>query len=130
MKVENLSVMSSSLWPHGLYSTWNSLGQNTECVAFPSSRESSQPRIQTQISHTADRFFTSWATRKALIVPHNFEVMPHLPFKGDSLCSLAIAAISSVGWCMTEVSSQKAAYILKLEVEPSCPIHAAFLKLV
>ena len=26
---ESCSVMSSSLWPHGLYSPWNSLGQNT-----------------------------------------------------------------------------------------------------
>ena len=26
---ENLSVMSYSLWPHGLYSPWNSPGQNT-----------------------------------------------------------------------------------------------------
>ena len=26
---ESLSVMSDSLWPHGLYSPWNSLGQNT-----------------------------------------------------------------------------------------------------
>ena len=27
---ENPSVVSDSLWPHGLYSPWNSLGQNTE----------------------------------------------------------------------------------------------------
>ena len=26
---ENCSVVSDSLWPHGLYSPWNSLGQNT-----------------------------------------------------------------------------------------------------
>ena len=26
---ESRSVMSDSLWPHGLYSPWNSLGQNT-----------------------------------------------------------------------------------------------------
>ena len=36
-----------------------------EWVAFPSSRESSQPRDQTQVSRIAGRFFTSWATRKA-----------------------------------------------------------------
>ena len=30
-----------------------------ECVAFLFSRVSSQPRDQTQVSHTADRFFTS-----------------------------------------------------------------------
>ena len=30
-----------------------------EWVAFPFSRESSQPRDQTQVSHIAGRFFTS-----------------------------------------------------------------------
>ena len=28
-KSVSVSVMSNSLWPHGLYSLWNSLGQNT-----------------------------------------------------------------------------------------------------
>ena len=56
---ESRSVMSNSLQPHGLYSPWNSPGQNTGWVAFPSSGASSQPRDQTQISFTAGRFFTS-----------------------------------------------------------------------
>jgi len=33
-----------------------------EWVAIPFSRESSQPRDRTQVSHTAGRFFTSWVT--------------------------------------------------------------------
>ena len=36
-----------------------------EWVAFPFSRESSQPRDQTQVSSIAGGFFTSWATREA-----------------------------------------------------------------
>ena len=36
-----------------------------EWVAFPFSRESSEPRDQTQVSHIASRFFTIWATREA-----------------------------------------------------------------
>ena len=36
-----------------------------EWVAFPFSRGSSQPSGQTQVSHIAGRFFTSWATRQA-----------------------------------------------------------------
>ena len=36
-----------------------------ERVVMPSSRESSQPRDQTQVSHIAGRFFTAWATREA-----------------------------------------------------------------
>ena len=36
-----------------------------EWAAFPFFRESSQPRNQTQVSHIAGGFFTSWATREA-----------------------------------------------------------------
>ena len=36
-----------------------------EWVAMPSSRGSSQPRDQTQVSHIVGGFFTSWATREA-----------------------------------------------------------------
>ena len=36
-----------------------------EWVAFPFSRESSQPRDRTQVSCIAGGFFTSWATREA-----------------------------------------------------------------
>ena len=32
---ENLSVMSDSLWPHGLYSPWNSSGQDTGVGSHP-----------------------------------------------------------------------------------------------
>ena len=35
-----------------------------EWVAFLFSRGSSQPRDQTQVSHFADRFFSSWVTRE------------------------------------------------------------------
>ena len=52
--------------PCGLYSPWNSPGQNTGWVAFPFSRGSSQPRDWTQVSCIAGGFFTSWATREVL----------------------------------------------------------------
>ena len=39
-----------------------------EWVAFPFSRGSSQPRDWTQVSGTAGRFFTSWATGKPMPV--------------------------------------------------------------
>ena len=48
---------------YGLYNPWNSPGQNTG-IAFPFCRGSSQPRDQTQVSHTAGGFFTIWATRE------------------------------------------------------------------
>ena len=65
MKWISHSVVSDSLWPCGLYSPWNSLGQNTEVGSLSISRGSSQPRDQTQVSCMAGRFFTSWATREA-----------------------------------------------------------------
>ena len=34
-------------------------------IAIPFSRGSSRPRDQTQVFHTAGRFFTIWATREA-----------------------------------------------------------------
>ena len=39
-------------------------------VAMPSSRVSSQPMDQTQVSHIAGRFFTIWVTREAHIILH------------------------------------------------------------
>ena len=36
-----------------------------EWLALPFTRESSQPRDRTQVSHIAGGFFTSWATREA-----------------------------------------------------------------
>ena len=37
-------------------------------VVFPFSRGSSQPRGQTQVSHTAGKFFTGWATGEAFLL--------------------------------------------------------------
>ena len=45
-----------------------------ECVAMPSSRGSSQPRDQIQVSQSAGEFFTIWATREALVCIHISQV--------------------------------------------------------
>ena len=47
-----------------------------EWVAFPFSRESSQPRDRTKVSRIAGRFFTSWDKREALLPPLNSILMP------------------------------------------------------
>ena len=64
---ESHSVVSYSLQPHGLFSPWNSPGQNTGMGShsLPFSRGSSQPRDWTRVSHIAGGFFTSWATTEA-----------------------------------------------------------------
>ena len=46
---------------HGILQVWI-----LECIAFPFSRGSSQPREWTQVSSIASIFFTSWTTREAL----------------------------------------------------------------
>ena len=48
-----------------------------EWVAISSSRGSSKPRDRTQVSHTAGRLFTVWATREALRKPW-FIFMAHV----------------------------------------------------
>ena len=60
------SVVSDSLWPHGLYTVHGILqARILEWVAFPFSTGSSQPRGRTQVSCIAGGFFTRWATREA-----------------------------------------------------------------
>ena len=64
------SVVSDSLWFHGLeparFLSVQGILQTRilEWMAMPSSRGSSQPRDVTQVSCTAGRFFTIWATRE------------------------------------------------------------------
>ena len=62
-----------------------------EWVAMPSSKGPSQPRDQTQVSHIAGRFFTSWATRESpcqpLFNPYSFH-----PFNLQIFVSLLFLA--------------------------------------
>ena len=64
--------MSDSLWPHGLYSPWNSPGQNTGVGHRPLLQGISQSRDRTQVSHIAGRFFTSWVTREMQLEGQEF----------------------------------------------------------
>ena len=64
---ESCSVLSVSLWPHGLYRQWDSPDWNTGGGSLSFLQGSSQHRDQTQVSHIGGRFFTSRATREALI---------------------------------------------------------------
>ena len=58
---ESHSVMSSSLWPYGLYSPWNSPGQSTGVGCLSFLRRSSWPRNWTQVSHIAGGLFTNYS---------------------------------------------------------------------
>ena len=68
--VESFSHISLFVTPWTVaHQTLLSMGilqaRTLEWVAMPSSRESSQPRDQTQVSHSTGRFFTIWVTREA-----------------------------------------------------------------
>ena len=57
-----------------------------EWVVMPSSRGSSQPRDQTQVSCIAGKFFTSWAIREVFspkINTQDFIVFPTFIFQAD-----------------------------------------------
>ena len=56
--------MSDSLQPHGLNTPWNSPRQNTGVSSHTLLQGIFPTRDQTQVSHIAGRFFTSWATRE------------------------------------------------------------------
>ena len=71
---ESHSVVSNSLRPHGILQA-----RILKRVAFPFSRGSSQPRDQTQVSHIAGGFFTSWATREAWICSYASVILLLIP---------------------------------------------------
>ena len=64
-------------------------------VDFPFSRRSSQPKDWTQVSRTAGGFFTSWATREALLCEHGIKSILFLYF-----FSLTLGKISYRQWSM------------------------------
>ena len=97
--VLSCSVMSNSLQPQVFQVPLSKAilqAKILEWVAMPSSRGSSPPRDQTQVSHMAGRFFTIWATREAqeywsgLPIPSPRD----LPYPGMELGSRALQADS------------------------------------
>ena len=125
------SVVSDSLWPHGLYAAHQaplSMGilqaRMLEWIAMPSSRGSSQPRDQTQVSCIAGRFFTIWAigTPRApvlyamslsIICLIYSSVWDRCPLK--SLCDLWLLVQTAQGQCPTcQLSSLRKKVISKL----------------
>ena len=72
--------MSDSLQPHGLYSPWNSPGQNTAVGSLSLLQRISPTQDRTQVSCTVGRFFTSWATREALSQIKMSHILFPLPF--------------------------------------------------
>ena len=74
---------------HGIF-----LARVLEWVAIPFSRKSSQLRDQTQVSWTASRFFTIWATREAPY-PINIGFLCH--YLGSSLLAWQLQGLQTCG---------------------------------
>ena len=62
---ESLSVGSSSLWPHGLYSPWTSPGRNTGVGSLSILQGIFPTQGLNPVLPHCRWFFTSWATREA-----------------------------------------------------------------
>ena len=107
---ESCLVMSDSLLPHGLYSPWNSPGQNTEVGSLSLSRGSSQPRNQTQFSRIAGKLFTGWAT-----------TFPDSSVGKESACN-AGDWVRSLGW-EDPLEKGKATHFSILENSMDCIVH-------
>ena len=90
-----------------------------EWIAFPSSRGSSQPRDQTQVSHITGRFFTSWATREA---QEHWNALAY-PFSRRSSQPRNRTRVSCIaGGFFTNRAIREALYTLRWsEVAQSCP---------
>ena len=69
---ESCSVVSDSLWLHGLYSPWNSPGQNTDVGNLSLLQGIFLNQEPNGVSCLAGRFFTNWAIREALSVQQKF----------------------------------------------------------
>ena len=97
-----------------------------EWVAFPFSRESSQPRDQTQVSHIAGGFFTSWATREAQEYwgGKSIPSPADLPDPGIELGSPALQADS----LPTELSGKPRKLDIHMEKNEVGPLHYTIYK--
>ena len=68
MSLSHVPVFVTPWTAARLLCPWDFPGKNTGWVAISSSRGSSLPRDQTQVSYLAGRFFTIWATREAQLL--------------------------------------------------------------
>ena len=120
-KSESCSVVSSSLWPHGLYSPWNSPGQNTRVGSlsllqgiFPT--QGSKPSlphcrwILYQLSHQGRSRIMEWVaypfSRWILLIQesdqgllHCRQILYHLSYQGSPNVSCNVVPLKEIIMC-------------------------------
>ena len=121
---ESHSVMSDSLWPYGLYSPWNSPGQNTGTGSlsllqgiFPTQRlNPGLPhcrQILYQLSHKGSPRILEWVA---------------YPFSSGSSQPRNRTRVSCIaGWFFTNWAIREALYQQCIYVNPNLPIHLTTL---
>ena len=82
--------MSDSLWPHGLYSPWNSLSQNTGVGSRSLLLGTLLTQGLNQVSWIAGRFFTSLDTKEA------FSKQIESTILDSSHCSVQFSSITQL----------------------------------
>ena len=109
---ESHSAVSGSLRPHGLYSPWNSPGQNTG-VGSPSLLQGIFPSQRSNPGHhIASGFFTGWATREAQGGGHLGVTQLLQPSLGNHYTALSLESKWGWGWrgepkvCPSQLSLQ------------------------
>ena len=103
-----------------------------EWVAIPFSRGSSQHRDQTQVSHIAGRFFTSWATKEAMFLSYRKSLPPFYSssklFRLKDIFVHHVALISS-HWRMAAVESEHLVHLDRILVcSPALPLPASTIR--
>ena len=90
------------------------LGKILECVAMPSSRESSQPKNWTRVSCVAGAFFTSWVPGKPKFfgcAMWHSRIISSLPRNGT--CAPAVEA-----WSLNYWTARRVLYNLNTHTHP------------
>ena len=102
-------------------------------VAFPFSRVSSQPRVWTQVSHTAGRFSTNWATKEAQEsnwgLLHCRQILYQLGYQG-SMHWLNNVTLRDITWLFIPTLSNQAARLFTRHCEGGVAKRKRLLHLV
>jgi len=88
-KSESLSVMSDSLQPHGLYSPWNSPGQNTRMGSFPFPGDLPKPGIEPKSPALREDSLPAEPPGKPVIATVWSNSHNHQKVSEEALCSIS-----------------------------------------
>ena len=86
---ESRSVMSESLQPHGLYSPWNSPGQNTRVGSFPFPGDFPKPGIKPKSPALREDSLPAESPGKPIIAKVWSNSHDHQKVSEEALCGIS-----------------------------------------